>query len=126
MLLRVWDVTLPVSDLEKAVDFYQNVLGFSLKYHYSGDYAGFDCGGVEIGLAPAAMIKADEAGICLDFLVRDIDQVCQTLSGRGVGFIKEPHNTLWGGRIALFTDPDGNRLQLVQVNWPQYFKACAK
>jgi len=126
MLLRVWDVTLPVSDLGTAVDFYENVLELSLKYHYHNDYAGFDCGGVEIGLAPGALIKADERTICLDFLVRDIDQVYWTLSEWGVRFIKEPQDTPWGGRIALFADPDGKCLQLVQINWSQYFKVCAK
>lgn len=27
--------------------------------------------------------------------------------------------------IALFTDPDGNTLQMAQVDWPEYFAACA-
>ncbi len=126
MLLRIWDVTLPVSDLGKAVVFYEKVLELPLKYHFPNDYAGFDCGGVEIGLAPSVAIKADEGNICPDFLVRDIDQVFHSLSARGVRFIKEPHDTPWGGRIALFEDLDGNRLQLVQINWSQYFKVCAK
>ncbi|MFQ6101843.1 MAG: VOC family protein [Anaerolineae bacterium] len=29
MILRVWDVTFTVSDLERAVDFYEHVLGLS-------------------------------------------------------------------------------------------------
>ena len=79
MILRVWDVTLTVSDLERAVDFYGRVLGLPKKYQFP-DYAGFD---------------------------------------------KEPHDTPWGGRIALLVDPDGNRLQLVQIDWHKYFTACA-
>jgi len=43
-----------------------------------------------------------------------------------VAFIKEPHDTLWGSCIALFADPDGNVLQLVQmVDWHKYFSVSA-
>jgi predicted enzyme related to lactoylglutathione lyase len=124
MLMRVWDVTLTVSDLQRAVGFYERVLELSKKYEYAS-YAGFDCGGVEIGLVPG-QVPSKQAGLpCVDFLVRDVDEVCSVLRGRGVCFLKEAHDTPWGGRIALFVDPDGNILQLVQIDWPQYFSVCA-
>jgi catechol 2,3-dioxygenase-like lactoylglutathione lyase family enzyme len=124
MILRVWDVTFAVANLDRAVDFYENVLGLQKKYQFS-TYAGFDCGGVEIGLVPGDVIGTQEGAPCVDFLVRDVDAAYQTLRKRGVRFLKEPHDTLWGGRIALFTDPDGNVLQLVQIEWPKYFAVCA-
>ncbi len=124
MILRVWDVTLTVSDLERAADFYAHVLGLPKKYQYSS-YAGFDCGGVEIGLVPG-QVPADQAGMpCVDFLVYDVDATYRTLSERGARFIKEPHDTVWGGRIALLADLDGNMLQLVQIDWPKYLAVCA-
>ena len=124
MLLRVWDVTFTVSNLERAVDFYEHILKLPKKYQYT-TYAGFDCGGLEIGLAPGEG-PADQTGMpCLSFMVRDVDAVYQTLCGRGVRFLKEPHDTAWGSRIALFTDPDGNVLQLVQIDWPRYFSVSA-
>jgi len=49
MIKRIWDITLTVKNLKKAIDFYENVLGLQKKYEFK-DYAGFDCGGVEIGL----------------------------------------------------------------------------
>ncbi len=49
MIRRIWDVTLTVSDLKKSVQFYGEILGLQKKYQFS-DYAGLDCGGVEIGL----------------------------------------------------------------------------
>ena len=124
MILRVWDVTFTVSDLERAVDFYERVLGLSKKYQFS-TYAGFDCGGVEIGLIPGTPAGEQEGAPCVDFLVRDVDAAYRTLRERGVRFLKEPHDTPWGGRIALFADPDGNVLQLVQIDWPRYLAACA-
>jgi len=51
MIKTVWGITLYVSDLEKAKRFYEETLGLEKKYEYSS-YAGFECGGVEIGLIP--------------------------------------------------------------------------
>ncbi len=124
MLLRVWDVTFTVSNLEQAAGFYEQALELPKKYRYS-TYSGFDCGGVEIGLVPGQVPVNQEGMPCVDFLVQDVDAVYRTLSGRGVRFLKEPHDTAWGGRLALFTDPDGNVLQLVEIDWPRYLAACA-
>jgi glyoxylase I family protein len=126
MLIRVWDITLRVSDLERAVDFYENIMGLSKKYHYPDNYAGFDCGGVEIGLVPGTPPGSSEGMPCVDFMVRNIDEAFRTLRERGVQFYKNTHDTAWGGRIALFTDPDGNPLQLVQIDWHKYFTVSAK
>ena len=117
-------MTFTVTDLDRAVDFYENVLGLQKKYQFSS-YVGFDCGGVEIGLVPGRTTETQENAPCVDFLVRDVDEACQTLRERGVRFHKEPHDTPWGGRIALFTDPDGNVLQLVRIDWRKYFAVCA-
>jgi len=124
MLLRVWDVTFAVSDLERAVDFYERVLELPKKYHFA-TYAGFDCGGVEIGLQTGTVAGEQEGATCVDFLVRDVDEVYRVLRERGVRFLQEPHDTAWGGRVALFADPDGHTLQVVQIDWRAYFAACA-
>ncbi len=97
-----------------------------LRYAPAGGWAWpFDCGGVDIGLIPGTPAGEQEGAPCVDFLVQDVDQAYRTLRERGVRFLKEPHDTPWGGRIALFADPDGNVLQLVQIDWPRYFAACA-
>jgi methylmalonyl-CoA/ethylmalonyl-CoA epimerase len=124
MFLRVWDITFTVTDLERAVDFYGRVLGLPKKYQFS-TYAGFDCGGVEIGLVPGDMTENQAGAPLVDFLVQDVDEVYGVLSDKGVRFFKEPHDTSWGGRTALFADPDGNMLQLVQIDWSKYFAVCA-
>jgi predicted enzyme related to lactoylglutathione lyase len=123
MILRVWDITFTVSDLERAVAFYEQVLGLSRKYRFS-TYAGFDCGGVEIGLQPGTPAQEQVAAPCVDLLVRNVDTAYRSLEARGVRFLKEPQDTAWGGRIALFADPDGNVLQLVELDWNAYFTAC--
>jgi catechol 2,3-dioxygenase-like lactoylglutathione lyase family enzyme len=120
----VWDITFTVADLHRAVDFYQDALGLQLKYQFS-TYAGLDCGGVEIGLVPGRTDAVQEGGPCVDFLVSDVDEAYRVLSEKGVRFLKEPHDTLWGSRIALFSDPDGHVLQVVQIDWPKYLAVCA-
>jgi catechol 2,3-dioxygenase-like lactoylglutathione lyase family enzyme len=125
MIRRLWDVTLSVADLDSAVKFYEKILGLQKKYAFK-DYAGFDCGGVEIGLKTWGEREEPRKGEpCLNFLVDDADGTYRALKGKGVRFIEEPTEAQWGARIALFLDPDGHLLQLSQVNWGEYFAASA-
>lgn len=127
MIKAVWCVTFYVSDLKKAVEFYEETLGLKRKYEYSS-YIGFKCGGVEIGLIPR--LKEEEqvslVSPSVEFIVDDVDKVYEHLESKGVKFIKELHDEPWGGRQAAFTDLDGNILEIVQINWEKYFEASAK
>jgi len=125
MIKRIWDITLTVKNLKKAIDFYENVLGLQKKYEFK-DYAGFDCGGVEIGLKTWGELEKPRKGEpCINFLVENIDDAYKSLQQKGVKVIEGPKETLWGSRILLFEDPDGNILQLTEIDWRKYFKACA-
>ncbi len=118
-------MTLTVSDLKRGVHFYERVLGLQKKYEFK-DYAGFDCGGVEIGLKTWGELGTPRKGEpCIDFLVEDVDESFRVLKDKGVSFAEVPKDTQWGGRMAVFSDPDGNTLQLIQIDWPKYFAACA-
>jgi len=126
MVRRIWDVTLTVRDLGRAVHFYQEILGLPLKYRFH-DYAGFDVGGVELGLKTWGGLEPPRKGEpIVNFLVDDIDRVCAELAKKWVNFIKGPEDADWGGRIAIFLDPDGNTIQLSQIRWRKYFSVCAK
>jgi predicted enzyme related to lactoylglutathione lyase len=124
MIRRIWDITLTVSNVNRAVTFYGDILGLQKKYQFS-DYAGFDCGGIEIGLKTWGECERPRMGEpCLSLLVDDVDAVFDELTQKRVHFVEPPKNTQWGGRIAVLSDPDGNRIQLVQVEWQRYFSAC--
>lgn len=126
MIKRIWDISLTVADLNRAIQFYETVLGLVKKYEYK-DYAGFDCGGVEIGLKTWGQREESRKGEpCIDFLVDDLDAAYQKLKEKDVTFVREPEDALWGGRFAVFKDPDGHELQIVQVNWKKYFEAATK
>jgi len=125
VIRRIWDVTLTVRDLRKAVEFYENVLGLQKKYEFD-DYAGFDCGGVEIGLKTWGGFERPRRGEpYINFLVDDLDEAYEVLKREGVKIIDGPRETPWGGRIVLFLDPDGKRLQFTKIDWRKYFEACA-
>ena len=127
MIKTVWCITFYVSDLEKAAKFYKETLGLEKKYEYSS-YVGFECGGVEIGLTPKLKEgqKVSPLSPSVEFLVDDVEKVYNELKKKGVKIIKQLHEEPWGGKQATFTDPDGNVLEVTQINWKKYFTASAE
>jgi len=102
---KIQNVTFPVSDLKRAVDFYENVLGLKKTGEW-GNYAIFDVGGVEFALQP-------DEGFSIFLRVDDVDDAYKIFKERGVKFVTEPKDQYWGGRTAEFADPDGNKFILV-------------
>jgi uncharacterized glyoxalase superfamily protein PhnB len=62
----------------------------------------------------------------VELLVSDAQDVCDKLKRKGVEFIKELHEETWGGKQATFKDPDGNILEVTQIDWKKYFEVSAK
>jgi catechol 2,3-dioxygenase-like lactoylglutathione lyase family enzyme len=122
MIKTVWCITFYVSDLRRARKFYEETLGLEKKYEYSS-YVGFECGGIEIGLIPKLGKRQTVNAVSptVAFLVDDVDRVYSELKDKGVKFSEELHDEAWGGRQAAFTDPDGNILEIVQIDWGKYF-----
>jgi metallothiol transferase len=127
MIKTVWSITFYVSDLKRAAKFYEKTLGLEKKYEYAS-YVGFECGGVEIGLIPKPKEeqKSNPISPSVEFLVDNVDKVYRELKGKGVKVIKELHDEPWGGREATFIDPDGNILEIVQIDWENYFSISAE
>lgn len=102
-----------VSDMERSIVFYRDILGFRLA---SRDYvARFDLDGVLFELVPNppgnALRGTGNARLSLG--VTDIQQATRDLQGKGVTTtqIKEEP----GGMLSYFKDPDGNELCLWQA-----------
>ena len=101
-----------VSDMEKSIAFYRDVLGFRMT---SRDYvARFDIDGVLFELVPNfpgnALPGTGNARLSLG--VTDIQQATQELHKRGVA--TTPIKAEPGGLLSYFKDPDGNELCLWQ------------
>ncbi|MGD8814237.1 MAG: VOC family protein [Anaerolineales bacterium] len=126
MITHIWSVTMTVSNLDQSIHFYETILSLTKKYQFS-DYAGFQCGGSEIGIKTWGALEPPREGEpCINLAVADIDEAYQTLMSKGVEFTKPPEDTSWGSRTAVFKDPDGNTLQLTQIDWERYLKVSAR
>jgi predicted enzyme related to lactoylglutathione lyase len=118
MLKKLVYVALLVSDQDKALDFYTNVIGLEKRID-SPTPAGprFLTVGVkgqdfELVLWPGTPARPDLGSAVYTIEVENIRMEFETLKSRGVKF--EPPEILefpWGS-VARFQDPDGNRLQV--------------
>jgi len=117
---RIWYVNVFVSDLERSIEFYGSTLGLAL-HHAAREhgYASFAAGTVGLGLAqvrsdsPEAGLVGRHTGVGLG--VADLEKSYEELRGRGVHFTMPPEKQPWGGFMAIFSDPDGNRFYLDQL-----------
>ena len=110
------NVTVMVSDLERAVKFYVETLGLKLQYEAPGQWAQVEAPGLTIGLHPAGEDtpqpgKSDSLSI--GFEVEDIAAAAETLEARGIVFA--PIVDEKATKLAFFNDPDGNPLYLAEV-----------
>jgi len=114
------NVTLYVSNMDRAVHFYSEVLGLKLAYRFGDHWAAIEVGrGLTIGLHPAsAESPAGRKGsmaIGLE-LTGSINEAMTILESKGVRF-QSVRNEGKAGKFASFEDPDGNLLYLAELNW---------
>lgn len=115
-------VTLPVSDQDRALRFYTDVLGFEvtsdldtpqgrwLQVAPKGAQTVFTLSGPGMG----DFRPGETRGIML--VTTDVDADCSRLTEAGVR-VQGPDDLPWG-RMASFTDPDGNGLMLLTEAHP--------
>jgi len=119
-MFRAGVVTIYVSDMDRAVQFYTQALGFALKERYGNHWASIDGGpGLTIGLHPAtAEVPAGRQGsIALGlYLSQPIAEAIKTLTSRGIAFTGPVINDDGMLSLAFFTDPDGNSLYLAEMS----------
>jgi len=100
-----------VSDVTRAVDWYRDVLGMTLRSHH-GDFATLEAPGTVFGLhggAPAGGPKR-EGGTIPVLRVADYPAAKAALEAKGCAFTFE--NQTPAARFGTFHDPDGNPLQI--------------
>ncbi len=114
MASGVATVWMPVDDMDRAVKFYGQTLGLSVKSE-GDDWSEFDANGVTIGLNGREATHGSAGGGAMLTLQPDgdlFDEVVR-LSDAGVEFAGDVAQHPWG-KIATFKDSEGNDLQLFE------------
>jgi hypothetical protein len=128
---RITLVTLGVADLERALRFYRDGLGWvPSSASAAGDVAFFQAGGLVVGLWSRAAL-ADDARLPRDdgwgavalahnVVSREaVDAVVAEMVEAGGRRLKAPAATDWGGYSAYVADPDGHPWEIAHNPfWP--------
>lgn len=105
-------ITLAVSELERSVRFYGEVLGIALVHRWPGG-AHFDCGGTWLCLSPDAAAAdrphPDYTHIAFSVSADDFAALAERLRLAGARIWKQNRSE---GDSLYFLDPDGHRLEI--------------
>jgi catechol 2,3-dioxygenase-like lactoylglutathione lyase family enzyme len=118
----IGQIHVSVSDIDRSVAFYRDVLGARFLFRVPGQpMAFFDLGGVRLYLGAPESPEFRSTPV-MYFSVEDVDEAYTALRERGVDFLDEPHvvhrtdeSELW---MAFFRDPDGTNLALMAERAP--------
>ncbi len=110
-----------VSDMQRSIQFYREVLGLPLKSE-SPHWTEFANQGSTLALHLADSVNPEgaaqggnPAGSCqLGFQVEDLDEAHRRLQAQGVKCLMAPRTEEFGIRQAVYADPDGLRFTLAQ------------
>lgn len=116
-LSALGQIALPVSDADRAEEFYGAKLGLPKLFRF-GQLVFFDCAGVRLMLEGGSKAAGRTEGVCLYYRVTAIEDAHKELAHRGVPFDDAPHliakmpdHELW---MAFFRDPDRNLHALME------------
>lgn len=137
MKARITLLTLGVEDLERAVAFYRDGLGFATRgivgtEFEHGAVAFFDLqDGLKLALWPRSSIAHDtglpeQAPSPVEFTIghnvadpATVDAVMFQAERAGARILKRAHSTFWGGYAGYFQDPDGHVWEVAwNPEWP--------
>ena len=137
-MASVEHVAMTVADLDKAIEFYSKIFGFSLlkvkeKSELGITYALLQAGKIKLELitplkesssGPKRIEEGFESlssNLCeniglnhLSIRVEDLDKICAELKDRGVEIISRIEPKEAGSRMAFFKDNEGNFIELIQ------------
>lgn len=114
------NATVFVSNMDRAVQFYTEVLGLKLTNRFGDNWATIDAGkGLTIGLHPASPkypAPGAKGGIMLGMEIEGtIEKAVASLGKKGVQF-KDSVVKSEAGNFVHLEDPDGNDIYLWEVN----------
>jgi methylmalonyl-CoA/ethylmalonyl-CoA epimerase len=121
-LNAIGQIAIPVSDVERAIAFYRDVLGMRFLFQAPPGLGFFDCGGVRLMLDGPAKAQAGNSSV-IYYKVDDLQSAFAAVSSRGAAIEAPPHliaklpdHELW---MAFLRDPDRNLLALMSEVRPE-------
>lgn len=132
---KITCICLGVRNMEKAINFYRDKLGFETDENSNNpEVIFFNTPGTKFELYPLDLLAKDISeentpkisngfgGITLAYNVEhkeDVDKVIEKARSAGAKIVKEPQDVFWGGYHGYFADLDG---YYWEVAWGPNFK----
>ena len=113
---KVGAVILLVSNMEKSIRFYSDILELPVKSR-DKDWTEFFKNDTVLALHPAPKKKKTlktGSGILVGFEVTDLDSTVKKLKEKRVKFFKKPKEEPFG-KHAIVQDPDGHLISIAQI-----------
>jgi lactoylglutathione lyase len=101
-----------VADMDRSIVFYRDILGLTVG-HQSDNWTTFSTPGVTLALHRSDGPTHRTSGISIagqcqpGFTVEDIDAFHDRMLTKGVPCVQPPRDEGFGGKLALYSDPDG-------------------
>nr|WP_174524265.1 VOC family protein [Neobacillus soli] len=108
---RVGQIGVPIKDIDRAVEFYKNLLGLPLLFN-TDTMAFFECNGLRLLLSLPEKDQFAHSSSVVYFQVEDIKETYHGLVEKGVIFVDEPHLVAKMGQtetwMTFFKDTEDN------------------
>lgn len=107
-------------DIQAAAAFYEQIIGITATW-YTEDFAELSTDSITIAIGSTRTMQmfsedlTDFAGTkstIIEFLVSNVDEEYERIKSIASDIIQEPTTMPWGNRSLLFSDPDGNMINL--------------
>lgn len=118
MIRGIKFASVPVSDQDRALEFYRDLLGFRVltDQPFDDNQRWIE---LQIPGSPTALVlftpdeHRDRVGTFshVTFYSDDVQRTYEQLAAKGVRFLQQPQSADWG-TAAIFEDPDGNKFVL--------------
>ena len=112
---RLGAVILLVSDMDKSMKFYRDVLELPVK-NTSAEWVEFFSSGTVLALHPSKnKTRTKNSGVLVGFMVSNLESVAQKLKDKNVEFFKKPKEESFG-KHAIIVDPDGHLISIAEIS----------
>jgi lactoylglutathione lyase len=113
---RLGAVILLVSDMDKSMKFYRDVLELPVK-NTSAEWVEFFSSGTVLALHPSKnKTRTKNSGVLVGFMVSNLESVAQKLKDKNVEFFKKPKEESFG-KHAIIVDPDGHLISIAEMSY---------